>query len=488
MSNTYNYAGHNIIVDSVTELKRRTTRTASYRNLAKTLQIAKGTRALCVRMYPHEAEGVVISAYAYDRTTDSESETATQCKVDTPIGVVAVDCKATDHNPSVITRAWGTGFIALVPNDDDSVYYPWFLRMDPKDEYMGWKEYGSAADAAEVSMDLIRRSWVIGTFSYDHEGYNRTVDVYEKAMSFWDAQVGNLMKVMSEAENASDEQLNTLARAMGVEKVFGRIAVLEALIDRLIVNMLSVGDATSKFRFRAMNRTSDTDETPVFDVVYDGRTIFKVEPDTGKIFLGEPSADGSEPISGFMFDPEDSSLKSAGNGVVIQSNGRMWMKDGYMELSTFSTAPKESGTQFSATIAEDAETAFNALNSAYGSLLRVNYKYRCSVVDGDGNDRGVAYISYVNGYNSGYRDYDQFTFFDEDLNAVGIVYRGVRLSTVGGGYQYVNTLGTGVATLIYGQPDVFKFIGLPKASESANLEAGQVYYDESTGALYIKRY
>ena len=106
----------------------------------------------------------------------------------------------------------------------------------------------------------------------------------------------------------------------------------EAFIKLLTVLRLIVGTGTglanSGFRARIGKfEDAEGNDVDIYDVMLGDKTIFKVFPDTGRVFIGQPNAEGNAPLSGFMYDPsgEDGTgtISTANNRLVISADGNI---------------------------------------------------------------------------------------------------------------------------------------------------------------------
>lgn len=105
------------------------------------------------------------------------------------------------------------------------------------------------------------------------------------------------------------------------------IEALDITSKNLVVGP-GTGEADSGFRTRIGYITgSDGAKTPVMDVMWGDNTVFRVDPESGKIFFGQPSADLVQATNGFMYNPSDKSISSANGNIIINSTGRLTVKD-----------------------------------------------------------------------------------------------------------------------------------------------------------------
>lgn len=184
----------------------------------------------------------------------------------------------------------------------------------------------------------------------------RRFDAYEKT---------RFMELLN-SENMDD--INVAAEALGIERVFTRVAALEAFVNSLIANeafitdltsddafinkltvnqafieavkaynvisrSLKVGDgdgtAESGFLFEVYDHINGIKVTPVFRALFNDKVIFQIVPSTGRIFFGTPNSSLDGPETGFMFNP------NADNGGEISTKNRKFVisTDGELTVS-----------------------------------------------------------------------------------------------------------------------------------------------------------
>ena len=84
------------------------------------------------------------------------------------------------------------------------------------------------------------------------------------------------------------------------------------------------GDGTDGSGLRVRIGNLGDDGSPIFDVMWGARTVFRVDPMSGNVFFGEPvqNEDGTwGPGSGFAYDPSTRSLSSRDGRLTINSSG-----------------------------------------------------------------------------------------------------------------------------------------------------------------------
>lgn len=109
------------------------------------------------------------------------------------------------------------------------------------------------------------------------------------------------------------------------DNIFARVVFAESLLAE---NVSVLGE----FRFQkdvGDNRCLLTISRDGFEATYGPKTngknpgIFSFDFDTGKVFIGNPNQDKTEPVSGFMYDPSSGLITSAGGAFEIGEGGHI---------------------------------------------------------------------------------------------------------------------------------------------------------------------
>lgn len=139
----------------------------------------------------------------------------------------------------------------------------------------------------------------------------------------------SFMEILN-SENMDD--INIAAEALGVERVFTKVAALEAFINELKANRaLITAFRTENFLLqtgRMRMRIGEFNNTPVFQADYmneDGEyeTVFMVEFSSGNIFFGMPNSDFTAPAHGFMYRASDQYLIGPNGRFELSASGNM---------------------------------------------------------------------------------------------------------------------------------------------------------------------
>lgn len=109
----------------------------------------------------------------------------------------------------------------------------------------------------------------------------------------------------------------TTATLLGV---FQMLCADEGFIKALKTWSLLVGQGneTSGFYVKIADEVVGSTHTYTFVVKFNGQEIFKIEPSTGKVFIG----------SAFWYDPADGCIKSTGDKTIIRSDGSLAVING----------------------------------------------------------------------------------------------------------------------------------------------------------------
>lgn len=121
--------------------------------------------------------------------------------------------------------------------------------------------------------------------------------------------------------------------------------------------------------------------TPVFDVKFKAKSVFRIDPANGNVYMG----------SGFFYQASDESIRSSSGKVVIDSNGQLQASDAVIEDAFFSgnfdckviktqNLPSISDPFVISTISsKQAQTFVSQIQGSSVSSYRNNVFYECSV-------------------------------------------------------------------------------------------------------------
>lgn len=145
-------------------------------------------------------------------------------------------------------------------------------------------------------------------------------EIYEFTGTRWSkSSNGDLVMTLfdSFAEIANDVDSQVVGNA-----VIKKLVSIDAFIKNLQAENIKVGlgDGTvdSGFRFRAYSGEPDDEEDiSLFDVTFGDNVVFKIDPFSGEIFFGE----------NFRYDPQDKSIKTPEENIIIDAEGKLYAKD-----------------------------------------------------------------------------------------------------------------------------------------------------------------
>ena len=170
----------------------------------------------------------------------------------------------------------------------------------------------------------------------------RRFDAYEKTRFMEILNSGNL------------DDINIAAEALGVERVFTKVAALEAFIDVLRANeALITAFKTENFVLetgRMRLRIGMFNNSPIFQADYkndDGEyeTAFQIDVDTGNIFFGQPNTERTAPAHGFMYRASDHTIIGPNeNNFKMSSGGNITMRNATVSGSVTATSGTFTGT------------------------------------------------------------------------------------------------------------------------------------------------
>ena len=341
------------------------------------------------------------------------------------------------------------------------------------------------------------------------------------------------------------DDINAAAEALGIERVFTRVAALEAFIDSLLANEAFIKQLTTEnFTMsygRMRVRIGVFSGTPMFIAEYindDGQyeTIFYMHFSSDNIFFGRPNSSYSAPSAGFMYRASDQTIVGVNNRFSISSSGALTarsanisgtinatsgtMKSIVIDDSSVFNGILQAASIFTREGTEDDEAiiysaSINAENilTAINNAIGVDKKrfYPCSIVESGFED--IKYL-YVNSFNAdGLGDLDpswesySMTFYDGEKNPIQIEDYGITLkrsSTSGidndttyrttGDFTVSHSGGIGAwttqslyspsLTLYVYMPQIL-LVYVPTSDTGEGLEDNQVY-KKSDGTLMVK--
>lgn len=269
---------------------------------------------------------------------------------------------------------------------------------------------------------------------------------------------------------------NAPSSTSAVWAFLSNLASNNGFVRFLLVRALQVSDENEIFnvRIKAYDETTgQLLEHPLFEVLYDDNVVFKIFPETGNVFLGEPNSQGTAPIHGFMYRRSDGKILSANNGIVLDETGNGHLKNIVIEggSADFGCAVFEPGEQTGHSTTLDstgqAVSIYN-LASTYSLTDRI---CRCSV-SGNSSIKFAKVTLTVVPYSTHAGSYSIYTctFFNSSLTQIG------EASHRPG--REVNPFSSGVSVSLYTGGNVMLFKDLP--SSPNNLETGRVWNDNGT--------
>ena len=409
-------------------------------------------------------------------------------------GKIYVDCNdySTMHNYKTVTNTPSNKmmFYALYPvtdSDGDIIYHPFFAMQVISNSGIKWYDVNDSSFVTEVT-----NIFVVGVLDMK----NDTTQLWGVGYTPSEANTEVFMNYLATIDNVSDALLQSYGSATGIDKIFKKIAILEAFIRTL--NVVNINAGVEPFKFIVQTYDSSGTLNPIFKVVYNSNEVFKVDPLTGKVYFG----------IGFWYDPSDSAIHSDNDKILITSEGLL-KADG----AVLSGASEFNG-KFDCSVIKTADygsvqraftTTYNTVHQARalslairGTGLKQKTYYDCSI-------SGASAIKYIY-IEEGMNDPDLPTywstnikFYDANKNLVDIR----NYMTVSDNYGYAdqfkryihcgNTSGNtehgvwvpnGFTVNIITSGKVLQ-LNIPTESEVGLLSAGQMYR-KNDGSLYVK--
>ena len=170
--------------------------------------------------------------------------------------------------------------------------------------------------------------------------------------------------------------------------------------------------------------------TPVFDVKFKAKSVFRIDPATGNVYMG----------SGFFYQASDESIRSSSGKVVIDSNGQLQASNAVIEDAFFSgnfdckviktqNLPSISDPFVISTISsKQAQTFVSQIQGSSVSSYRNNVFYECSVslvssaryVQFSDGLVGHGHITNIIGLSFVLKTHGYVTFYDKNYRELDI--------------------------------------------------------------------
>ena len=237
---------------------------------------------------------------------------------------VAISGNYTAFSPNYHGGMW---VIAIYKaNVQDEAYTPIILCPYANGQVMEWRKTDNTVMSSMLDV------WIIGNFkvTYQNSSVTGLSDLYisQNGIAPSTFLKNRFMWLMNDADGTPTQDFTDWAIAMGCDQIFSRLAALEMFVNKLYANNLFVGTANA-FEFTARTYDNNGNYSPIFDVKNNGTTLFKVCPNNGNVFFGEPDLvnnldsnnEPTKPATGFMYSPTDNALHSKGDKVVIDATG-----------------------------------------------------------------------------------------------------------------------------------------------------------------------
>lgn len=310
-------------------------------------------------------------------------------------------------------------------------------------------------------------------------------------------------QVMSNVLYDVMKQQEVISTENGTYNFFRQLASFSAFIENLFVKNLNINN--NKFN---VTIGFDSNKNLTFDITWDGSSLFKISPTTGKIFFGKSSGDTI--INGFMYDPLTNKISSKDEKVVIDSNGvisisdgvfsgKINSKNGYFEgvvvakdgsfsgrldgangsftgnfiTPSIESRPKNNqGNITTLYLPSDAEGQFNAF-----SAVSVPSKHCTAKLSSDTN---VKYLLKSEFNNQGATTVTYYMY----NNNLKIIYSMTRYSVSGSsGASYSTDIPSGTLEFGIAMGDILIFKDIQIGSDG--LESGQIYRDRNNQLFIV---
>ena len=387
--------------------------------------------------------------------------------VEVPIsnGKIFADCSDSVSYPNsktvTNTPSDSMGYFALQPvvSETETVYHPFFAMRVITQQGIKWYDINDSSLLTERT-DI----FIIGTFDMK----NNLVNEWGVARTTSEADLVAFMTYFATVKDVSDSTLQAYATATGIDSIFKKVAILEALVKNLFAVNLNVGAGGN---FSVIAKTYDEDGTfnPVFEIKYGNNSLFRVDAQTGYIYFG----------TGFYYKYSDAKIHSNNDMVIIDSEGILEVFNavinnativganitqgffnGSIDCPSFSSLPASTETH-SANLGSGSETQWRALRSLWNNYVSGSGWVKCTLQYGSNTIN-----TYVQYFSSG-RQFG-YTFKNGDEIRVRVPEFGSTSY-----YSSFGNYNASITITLGGDKFVFKDI----PTSSSGLQTGQVWCD-----------
>ena len=390
-----------------------------------------------------------------------------------------------DFSGVSIRGTWAV-MIQKIPNSEVWGVNVLFPSPDSND-VMVWTD----KDGNTVNLDA--DAWVVGSFVLDigtDIGVSNSIMglyMHHEALTPASFLKNRFMQIIGDASGSDTDDFTSWANAMGCDAIFKRLAALEIFVNNFYANYVTIGgfNAGAGFRFRA-HKDGGPNNRPIFDVYY-GETnkVFEIDTSNGDIYFG----------NGFHYNATTKKVTMPNADITEDSKF-----SGNFDCRVIKTNP-QSETETSSTATIQQFQAATYVTYFLNAGLSQNTFYKCKLGDNE-TIRYLKFSQYTSGtptltiskiyfYDSDFQTLDLRTLYPDDCK----YYQLPDGSGSPYSYLYCQTVST---TMISTYLDISNLtltiftggnnleLAVPDDIIAANsLRRGQVYYDHTTGALYI---
>lgn len=209
-------------------------------------------------------------------------------------------------------------FYAHVYNDDPDSYVEAWFKLENTGVDIGEGDTQFSAMVLERYDNAPADTFSVGVpYVYNGNTWDKMdITQTENAYKAWDC-----------VSNAVTHGIQIPQSNNGLWMMCANFVALNAVIRNLIAQNLKVGNPATGFSMEAT--TDGSTGHPTFNLRYNGNSLFRVDPYSGRVFFGE----------GFWYNPSDKAIHSVNDNIVIGADGKLKTIDaevsGKVTASTF---------------------------------------------------------------------------------------------------------------------------------------------------------